>query len=511
MKVLLANPATRESISPNKERYFIKAGSRWPWSYIKNKKERNHCCFFPFFLAYTTSILRNRGHEVHVIDGVALDLHTSDFLEKLKRIEPDLIVIETATHAINHDLTLCEKIKQNLPKTLILLSGAHVTVFAEQILKSSDCIDFIALGEYEYTVLELVERLQAKLQNFKIKGLGYKTNGELWISDKKGFIEDINTLPYPAFDIFPSNDNPDLAIYGDGICTYWPAVTLHSSRGCPFRCDFCMWNQIMYDNGPYRIFDYNRVVDEMKYVIKNYGAKEIYFDDDDFCINKQHVIDICKEIKKRNLKIKWSCMGDAMVCDEEMIRIMADSGCIFMKFGVESGSKEILKNIEKPLDPARAIKVAQWCRKYGIMTHATFSFGLDGETKETMKETLHLANKIKFDTAQVSITTPFPGTRYYQKLVNKGFLKNKRWDTFDGIMTCAFNTDSLTAKEIETFRKKAIKSMVLHKVIDPIWFWRFLKRNYLLLKNYGMGGVLEPFKALMKLSSIKTSIISPLK
>ncbi len=499
MKILLTNPATRVSIDKKRERYFIKAGSRWPWSCVKNKKDKNTNCFFPFFLAYAANILRDAGFGVSVIDGVALDMQEDDFLNRVKEVSPDLIVIETATHAINHDLSLCKKIKDALPNSYILLSGAHATEFASELISANDFIDFVALGEYEFTVLELVKRLQSNKKDLKLQGLGYRTTKEVWVSEKKGFIVDINSLPYPAFDLFPINDGPDLAIYRDGICTYWPAVTLHSSRGCPFQCDFCMWNQIMYDNGPYRMFEPKRVVDEMEHVIKNYGAKEIYFDDDDFCINKNHVLEICNEINKRGLKIKWSCMGDAMACDEEMIKSMAEAGCIFMKFGVESGNKQILKNIGKPLNPEKAVDVANWCRKYGILTHATFSFGLDGETKETMEETLRLANRIKFDTAQTSITTPFPGTRYYKKLIERGSLKKEDWDAFDGTLTCAFDGEGLKADEIEAFRKKAIKSMVLHKVIDPVWLLRFMKRNFLLLKNYGWSTVLEPIRALIHL------------
>ncbi len=499
MKVLLANPATRVEIDERHERYFIKAGSRWPWSCIKKKNRKNTNCFFPFFLAYTANILRNAGYEVWVIDGVAIDMQESEFICNVQKINPDLIVIETATHAINYDLALSNKLKRILPQVKIMLSGAHATVFAHDLLSMNDCVDFVALGEYEFTVLELVRRLKDKSRDFLIDGLGCRVDGKVWVSGKKGFIDDINSLPYPAFDLFPSNDSPDLTIYRDGVCTYWPAVTLHSSRGCPFRCDFCLWNQVMYGNGPYRMFSPDRAVDEMEYVIKHYGAREIHFDDDAFCINKQHVTDICNEIKRRQVNVKWSCMAGAIVCDEEMIKVMADSGCIFMKFGVESGNREILKNIGKPLNPEKAIKVADWCRKYGIMAHATFSFGLDGETNDTMRETLCLANEIKFDTAQVSITTPLPGTRYYQKLVERGFLRERKWDSFDGTSTCVFDTDCFTAEYVQSFRKKAIKSMVLHKVIDPVWFCRFLKRNYLLYINYGIKSVLEPIKALMNL------------
>lgn len=496
MKVLLTNPATVVSIDGNHERFFIKAGSRWPWTTVRNKKEKNCIAFFPFYLAYSANVLKDRGHEVHVIDGVALNLSDEAFLKKVEQIAPDVLVIETTTHAANYDIRLSEKIKSIIPSTKVVLTGPHVTVFAREILSESKVIDFITLGEYEFTLADLVDRIASKSENFKMIGLAYRNGNEVWVSEKKGFIEDLNSLPYPAFELFPTDDNPDLAIYGDGICTYFPAVTLHSSRGCPFKCDFCLWNQVMYDNKSYRMFSPKRVVDEMEHVINNFGAKEIYFDDDDFCVNKKHVLGICDEIKRRNLKIKWSCMGDAMCTDEEMISAMASAGCVFMKFGVESGDTTILKQIGKPLKPEKAVAISKLCRKYKIRTHATFTFGLDGETHETMRATLKLANKIKFDYAQASITTPFPGTRYYNKLVEMGRLEKVDWDKFDGTNTCVFNTDLLSSKDIENYRKKAIRSMVLHKMVDPVWLYRYLERNVLLIRNQGLEPVLSPFKAL---------------
>lgn len=496
MKVLLTNPATVLSIDENHEKLFIKAGSRWPWTTVRNKKDKNCVAFFPFYLAYSANVLRDRGYDVQVIDGVALNLADEEFIKKVKQIVPDVLVIETTTHAANYDIQLSEKIKSILPKTKIVFTGPHVTVFAREILSENKAIDFITLGEYELTLADLVDRLAKKSENYKLDGLAYKKGNEVWVSENKGFIEDIDSLPYPAFELFPTNDNPNLEIYGDGICTYYPAVTLHSSRGCPFKCDFCLWNQVMYDNKKYRMFSPKRVVDEIEYVINNFGAKEIYFDDDDFCVNKRHVLEICDEIKRRNIKTKWSCMGDAMCTDEEMISSMASAGCIFMKFGVESGDKNILKKIGKPLNPEKAVAISKLCRKYKIRTHATFTFGLDGETPETMKATLRLANRIKFDYAQASITTPFPGTRYYDKLVELGRMEKVDWDKFDGTNTCVFNTDLLTSKEIEDFRKKAIRSMILHKIVDPVWVYRYLQRNVLLIKSQGLGSVISPFKAL---------------
>ena len=495
MRVLLANPATRESIDGKYERFFIKAGSRWPWSTIKRKGEKNTNIFFPFYLAYSAAVLKKSGFEVHVIDGVAMDMQEEEFLERVNHIHPDAVVIETTTHAINYDIALVKKIKSFLPDMKVVLTGPHVTVYAREILRDNEAVNFITLGEYEFTLVELFNRLKEGATDFKMTGLAFRGMYGVWVSGERGFIKDINILPYPEFSLFPCNESPNLAIYTDGVCTYFPAVTLHSSRGCPFQCDFCLWNQVMYSNGKYRTFSPKRVVDEMEHVIKNFGAKEIYFDDDDFCISKKHVLTICREIMERKLNIKWSCMGDAMCVDEEMIKAMADAGCIFMKFGVESGNPQVLKNIGKPLKPEKAIEISKLCRKHKIRTHATFSFGLDGETMETMEETLRLANKIKFDYAQASITTPFPGTRYYDKLVSKGYLKGIDWDKFDGTYTCVFNTSNLTCEQIENFRKKAIKSMILHKIIDPVWVAGYIERNVIVLRNRGMVSVLAPFKA----------------
>ncbi len=499
MNVVLANPAARESLGTVRERYYIKAGSRWPWSYLKKKGTPNSCCFFPFFLAYSAALLQKDGFNVHIIDGVALDLSDEAFIRRLERIEPDLLVVETATHAIYHDMALLMQVKQRLPKTAIMATGLHATVFPEELLDACPAVTFVALGEYEFTVLEVVRRLASGTDDFCMDGLAHNLSGCPWVSVRKGRITDINTLPRPAFELFPANDSPDLARYYDGVNTDWPAVTLHASRGCPYRCDFCAWNQVMYDSGPYRTFDPVRVVDEMAYVQKHFGAREIYFDDDDFCVSRKHVLALCREISSRNLGLPWACMGDAMNVDEEMLRTMSAAGCVFMKFGVESGSRRVLRNIGKPLNPERAVEVARWGRKYGIMTHATFSFGLDGETAASLRATLSLANRIPFDTAQVSIATPFPGTRYFEKLHRRGCLNDTDWAAFDGTRSCVLRTGTLTAADIEAFRKKAILSMILHKVVDPVWLVRFMRRNLAMFGRRGPGPVLAPFKALLQL------------
>ena len=171
-----------------------------------------------------------------------------------------------------------------------------------------------------------------------------------------------------------------------------------------------------------------------------------------------------------------------------------------MKFGVESGNKEILKKIGKPLDPERAVLVSEWCWKYGIMTHATFMFGLTSETKETMQETLDLANRIKFDYAQASIATPFPGTRMYQKaLENNEIDQGSGNEKFDGTQSSVMRTNGLKPEEIVNFRKKAIRSMVFNKLKNPVWWKHAIKHNSIKLRYHGLSRVLSPIRAYLNL------------
>lgn len=237
------------------------------------------------------------------------------------------------------------------------------------------------------------------------------------------------------------------------------------------------------------MFNPQRVVNEMEFLFKKYKVKEIYFDDDDFCINKKHVLAICAEIKKRKLDVKWSVMGDAMACDLDMVKAMNEAGCISMKFGVESGNAQILKNIDKPLDLNYLKRFAKGCWDAGLFTHATFSLGLTGETRETLKDTLRIALDLPYDTAQVSIATPFPGTRFYDKMVAVGAIDQTDWSDFDGTITAVVSQNDVSPEFLEQFKKRMILKMMLRKLINPRWILRWLKRERLIIRHSGIGSL----------------------
>ena len=253
----------------------------------------------------------------------------------------------------------------------------------------------------------------------------------------------------------------------------------------------------MYRNGKYRTFSAVRVVDEMERIKQEYKTKEIYFDDDDFTINREHVLSICSEILKRNLKLKWSCMADAINLDQELLEKMAQSGCIGIKFGVESASPKILSQIGKPVDLKKVQKIARLSVKYGIKSHATFTLGLWNETEEDMKKTVRFAQDLAVNSIQVSIATPFPGTEFFYRLEERGFLKTKDWKLYDGKISEIVSYPGLSWSNVVRARRKALRNWFLKQCISP---FRIYNQAFILirtLKRMGLRMFTRKFRAVI--------------
>lgn len=497
MRILLANPPCKIEVNEEFERAFVRAGSRWPFSVVKKKKDKIPYVPFPFYLAYSAALLERENFEVYVNDAVALNQSLNDFIEQTVALAPDIILFETSTPTINYDLQLVKRLKSKL-NSIICLAGPHVTAFPGEILNQNPEVDYIFLQEYELNFLNMVKNLRDKKKVSEVKGIAYRKDSKI-IVNRPELIDPLDQLPMPARHLFPSKEADFTKYYWNDFRVYKPAIQMHSSRGCPFKCNFCLWNQVMYANGPYRMFSPKRVVDEMEYCIKKYGAREIYFDDDSFTINKNHVLQICKGIRKRKLNIKWSCMGDAMVIDEELIGAMADSGCIGLCFGVESGNKDILRRINKPVQLEKVKRVAHWCAKRKIKTHATFTFGLLGETRETMLQTLDFAKQLDTDSVQFSITTPFPGTKYYYELKERNLLLTEDWDRFDGTSSCVVKFENLTNEEIESFCERASGLWLRNKLKKPQWIFRQLYNLNRGIKGQGIEFLFKRAKRAIEL------------
>ena len=484
MKIVLANPQFKTRISEKFEKYYIRSGSRWPHSGIKRIGTLPHYLPFPFHLAYSAALLGRAGFDVKVIDAIALDIGEDQFIDILVNEKPDLILFETSTPTIEKDLQLTKRIKDQLA-CMVALCGTHATIFSRELFAQCPELDYVLRMEYELTLLDLLEKLRAGKQPEDVRGITYRQNGRIRFNEDAPLIDPLDKLLPPARELFPTNEKPNPTIYWDGFCQNKPTIQMHASRGCPYHCYFCVWNHVMYGCGKYRTFSPTRIVDEMEDAVKKYKAREIYFDDDDFTISKKHVLGICDEIKKRNLKVKWSCMGDAINLNEEVISKMAENGCVGLKFGVESGSPRISKSIGKPVNLERVREVCRLCAKYGIKSHATFSVGLLGDDRASIYESIDYAKGLDVDTIQVSICTPFPGTELFKRATELNLIRTTEWEKYDGKVSEVMNSQNLSWQDIEGLKSKFLRDWFNAKIRSPFWVLRQI--NYLVRWIRGIG------------------------
>lgn len=476
MKILFINPPWVKN-----GRVGIRAGSRWP--YTQEKWTGNETIPFPFFLAYSAALLIQSGFNVDFIDGVAEKISLETFWEKFKTKIGDIVVFEISTPSYPQDKQIIYEIKKLFPEVNLVLCGTHATVFPEEVLKETLC-DFVLIGEYEFTILELVKKLEKK-QDFKdVLGIGFKKNGEIKINPRRPLISNIDLLPYPARDITPIYE------YNDWFCLKKPNVALQATRGCTFGCSFCAWPKIMYGGKNYRKRQPEKIVDEIEYLMKNYKFQEYYFDDDTFNIDINHTKAFCNEIKKRKLHIVWSFMGHTGNLTKEILTLLKEAGCEGIKFGVETGDEKILQTLNKGTTIEKTKNVFKWCKELNIRTHAAFTLGLPGETKDTLKKSIDFLLELSPDTMQVSYTTPLPGTSLFQQASKMGWLKTLDFSKYDGNCSSVMETETISPSELEYFYFQMFKKWRKHI------FFREIKKNK---KKIIAKMILDPLKTVKSL------------
>ena len=502
MKILLFNPLYRFPLKGGYEKYFVRSGSRWPHSGIKKKGELPHYLPFPFFLAYSAAWLKREGFEVVVADCVALDIGEEGFLEIFSKEAPDAVFFETTTPTIAMDMALVKKLKDLNPGVKVIAGGPHSSVYPAEMLKGNRGVDYVIRGEYEEGVVELLKCLRDNGDPARVAGITYRNAGELMETAPRPLIDPLDSLPAPAYDMFPASWRAEPDLYWDGFCQHRPAVQMHASRGCPYRCNFCLWNQVMYGNGKYRTFRSARVLAEMEELVKRYGVKEIYFDDDDFTINKAHVEELCRGLIEKKLDVKWSCMGDAINLTEELVALMAESGCVGIKFGVETGSSRMIKDLGKPVNLEKVKEVVRWCAAVKIKTHATFALGLLGEDERSAEETLLYLEDLGTDTIQVSIATPFPGTKFFEAAEREGLLKTKEWDKYDGKAGEVISHRYLDLDRVEAMRVTAMRRWLFKRLASPGWVARQAYYFFRVLRGLGPLFIFRQLRSLLREESV---------
>jgi radical SAM superfamily enzyme YgiQ (UPF0313 family) len=411
----------------------------------------------PLGLGYLASYLEKYGHEVRIIDALNLSLSNEKIISSCK--ESGLIGIYCLSDFYLETKDLVRRLK--LENLRVVVGGPHASALPQETLEDTGA-DFIVIGEGEQTLLELANALEHGRNTKDIPGLLSQEDSAL---KKRDFISDLDSIPFPDwFQIDPRKCKK--APHG-AVIKNFPVAPIITSRGCPYICKFCasphLWARTIRFRSP------ENVVDEIEFLVKDFGVKEIHFEDDNLTLKREHIEKICNLILERKLKISWATPNGvrADTLTKDLVRLMKKSGCYFLVFGIESGSQKILNNIHKKTDLGIIERAARLASSEGLITQGFFIFGLPGETEETIKETVDFAKKIPLDRAQFLLLDVLPGSALWDEL---GGAKIADWHR-RSYQEVTWVPPTISKEALEKAPSRAFRSFFFR----PKQFFRFIK------------------------------------
>ena len=472
MKILLLNPPylpkfSRQSRSP----CVTKSGT----------------IYYPYFLAYAAGVLEKEGFDVLLIDAVAKNMSREEVVELTKREKPGLVVIDTSTPSIYNDVAVADIIKEAVPNAHINLVGTHPTAMPHETLALGK-IDSICRSEYDYTVRDLAKAIDEGKKLDGVAGLTFKSGKKIVDNKPRDLIKNLDELPFVS-EVYKKHLNVRDYFYAS--LTY-PQVTVLSARGCPYNCSFC--------NSPfkasYRPRSIENVVQELEYIQKEMPeVKEIMFEDETFPAVKQRTLDLCELMKKRGIKIKWSCNARVNT-DIETLHAMKSAGCRLMCVGFESPNPRVLDSIHKRTTREMQLEFMKNARKAGLLVNGCFVLGLDSDTKESIQETVEFAKELNPDTVQIYPLMVYPITEDYKRAKAKGYLTTEdysKWLTLEGMHNCVLDRPGLKGAELVKMcnaarrqfylRPKYIAGKLVQGIKNPREMGRIVKAGATFVKH----------------------------
>ncbi|MGD6851321.1 MAG: B12-binding domain-containing radical SAM protein [Candidatus Bathyarchaeia archaeon] len=408
-----------------------------------------HPPFLPLGLGYLAAVLEKNNYKVDVIDCQALKIGYDEAKQEIKNRQPDIVGITSTTLTYKSALILIKAAKEVNPNILTILGGPHVTFWDTQALEECPELDVVVRREGEQTILELVQKAEAK-QSFKdILGITFRENGKTIKTEDRPWLENLDELPFPAIHLWPIEK---MRSFGEVI---FPLTT---SRGCVFWCNFCTAVRMM--GRKYRMRSVKNVVDELEYLHKTFNAEHFTFYDDAFTVDQARTAAMCQDILDRGLKIRWNCETRVDMVTKELMLKMKQAGCTDVWFGVESGSNKVLNAMDKGISIERTQQVFKWAHEIKLRTVANVILGFPAETEESIWETVHFIEKLEPDDVGYYIATPYPGTPMYQQVKDSGALQIFDFDKYD-TATPTFKLDHLTMEQLRNVREQAFHSFYL--------------------------------------------------
>jgi radical SAM superfamily enzyme YgiQ (UPF0313 family) len=410
-------------------------------------------------IASIASYVRQSSYSVQVIDCNIV----SPSVDQFERYFKDAYVrnysfiryigLTAFTFNINKAYIIASICKRYYPNALILFGGTHATVLPDEVIQKK-CVDIVVYGEGEKTCLDILKNISLA----DIKGILYKqniNNRTLIIkNDPQDRIINIDELPQPAYDLLPINKYRP----AKGSYKRLPAMSMVTSRGCPGKCTFCV-NSL----GTRLVFkSASTIYNEIIYLVKNYGIKQLLFYDDTFTVNKANVIQLCDLIIDKGVDITWTCFARADFIDDFMLGKMKKAGCHQIMYGVENINPDVLNNIKKKINIDQIVNAVHLTKKHAIECRLAFMVGNPGDSEKIIDENIEFLKSIDPDFVVINITTPFPGTEMFAWAKKNNLILTYNWDDYT-LSKPIMRLKNLDENQIKRLYKKMYRSFYFRK------------------------------------------------
>lgn len=456
----------------------------------------------PLGLTYIAGVLIKAGHHVRAIDAVVegwektniihkkfieYGLPPSSIMEIIDEEKPDVVGISCMFGVqLKNSLDLAEMIKARNNAVHVMLGGAHASAVSREILEANRGVDYVVLGEGEQTVVALLEGISTGCAETigRIDGLAFKdTSGRIIVNEKKYYIEDLDSLPFPARDVFPLEKYFQINRPHGTISKHNRNTSIVTSRGCPAKCVFCAIHSVW--GRSFRVRSPKNVVDEIVELHNRYGIKELQIEDDNMTFDAGRFEMICDLLLEHNLDLHFTTPNGIAIwtLNKNLLAKMRKVGFYRLTLAVESGSPSTLnKIIKKPLNLEKVKYIIDEAAKLGFIIDTFYVIGLPGESPDEMKKTFKFSRRLNVNSVKYFIATPYAGSDLYELAKSKNMLV-PGFDTSGISVTPVYaqiNTEYFTAKQLEAvWLRETVKTQLLLFMKSPVKYTREILLQYL--------------------------------
>jgi len=362
----------------------------------------------PLGLAFIASTLRSKGFSVGLIDSSTLGWGLDDLERLLRDWRPHVVGVSANSPVYPISVRVADCAKRVIPEATTVLGGCHPTLYPQRAI-SNKSVDAVVVGEGEHAMAELCVALAEGKGLHGVPGIVHKSGGQIVFERERPFLEDLDVLPFPSFDLLPmSKYRVSL-----GMARRIPSVSMVASRGCPFNCKFCTSPGVWKRRWRHHSAEYVGEVAEV--MVKRHGVQHIQFRDDTFTVDQDWVLAICDEFERRGLRATWDCYSTVGLIREQMVRRMKRAGCTCLSIGIESGNDEMLQKYKSTSKDEVRQNIAL-LRRIGMRARMFFMLAPPAERYEHLQETLEFALELDPDFAMFLPTVPLPGSALYDEL-----------------------------------------------------------------------------------------------